>query len=73
MFKAGVDPNMPTDDTKPTRPDKEQLRLEAVLVAEEAWLQALRAASLAARARCDAAEAARLQAERKAVAQTERA
>ena len=30
VFKASVDPNTPSDGTKPTRPDKEQLRLEAL-------------------------------------------
>ena len=62
VFKAGVDPYTPSDGTQPTMPDKEQLRLE-VRAAKESWLQALRAAGLASRARHDAAEAARLQAE----------
>ena len=62
VFKAGVDPNTPSDGTQPTMPDKEQLRLE-VRAAKESWLQALQAAGLASRARHDAAEAARLQAE----------
>ena len=72
VFKAGVDLNMPSDSTQPTMPDKEQLRLEALRAAKESWLQALRAAGLASRARHDAAEAARLQAERDAVAQASR-
>ena len=29
VFKAGVDPNTPSDGTQPTMPNKEQLRLEA--------------------------------------------
>ena len=45
---------------------------EALRAAKESWLQALRAAGLASRARHDAAEAARLQAERDAVAQASR-
>ena len=53
-------------------PDKEQLRLEALQAAKQCWLQALRAAGLASRARHDAAEAARLQAECDAVAQASR-
>ena len=72
VFKIGVDPNTPSDGTQPTMPDKEQLRLEALRAAKESWLQALRAAGLASRARHDAAEAARLQAERDAVAQASR-
>ena len=72
VFKAGVDPNTPSDRTQLTMPDKELLRLEALRAAKESWLQALRAAGLASRARHDAAEAARLQAERDAVAQASR-
>ena len=72
VFKAGVDPNTPSDGTQPTMPDKEQLRLEALHAAKQCWLQALRAAGLASRARQDAAEAARLKAERDAVAQASR-
>ena len=55
VFKIGVDPNTPSDGTQPTMPDKEQLRLEALRAAKESWLQALRAAGLASRARQDAA------------------
>ena len=47
-------------------PDKEQLRLEALNAARECWLQALRAAGLASRARQDAAIA---QASRQALLQ----
>ena len=72
VFKAGVDPNTPSDGTQPTMPDKELLRLEALRAAKESWLQALRTAGLASRARHDAAEAACLQAERDAVAQASR-
>ena len=54
VFKAGVDPKTPSDGTQPTRPDKEQLRLEALRAAKESWLQALCAASLASCARHDA-------------------
>jgi len=72
VFKAGVDPNTPSDGTQPTMPDKEQLRLEALQAAKQCWLQALRAAGLASRARQDAAEAARLKAECDAVAQASR-
>jgi hypothetical protein len=72
VFKIGVNPYTPSDGTQPTMPDKEQLRLEALHAAKESWLQALRTAGLASRARHDAAEAARLQAERDAVAQASR-
>ena len=43
VYKAGVDPNMPSDSTQPMRPDKEQLRLEA-LHSRQALLQDLRSA-----------------------------
>ena len=55
VFKIGADLNTPSDGTQPTMPDKEQLRLEALRAARESWLQALRAAGLASRARQDAA------------------
>ena len=55
VFKAGVDLYTPSDGTQPTMPDKEQLRLAALRAARESWLQALRAAGLASRARQDAA------------------
>ena len=51
VFKAGVDLNTPSDGTQPTMPNKEQLRLEVLRAAKESWLQALRAADLASRAR----------------------
>ena len=35
VFKAGVDPNTPSDGTQPTMPDKEQLRLEKLHAAKE--------------------------------------
>ena len=53
--EAGVDLYTPSDGIQPTMPDKEQLRLEALRAARESWLQALRAAGLASRARQDAA------------------
>ena len=72
VFKAGVDLNTPSDGMQPTMPDKEQLQLEALRAAKESWLQALCAAGLVSCAQHDAAEAARLQAERDAVAQASR-
>ena len=46
VYKAGVDPNTPSDGTQPTMPDKEQLRLEA-LRSRQALLQDLRSAGSA--------------------------
>ena len=43
VCKAGVDLDMPSDGTQPMRPDKEQLRLEA-LRSRQALLQDLRSA-----------------------------
>ena len=55
VFKAAVDLNTPSDGTQLMMPNKEQLRLEKLRAAKESWLQALRAAGLASRARQDAA------------------
>ena len=68
MFKAGVDLNIPSNSMQLTRPDKEQLQLEALCAARESWLQDLCAAGLALRNQQDKAEAAHLQAECEAAA-----